>query len=124
MTLLLVTVSLSPGRMGSCQRLELLVVVDHPVSQREKLLIEVPEHLCAQRAELGPLVFELTHDCRAKLGDALQEDNPILAQEPSHLIDQGGAGLDESLPHPMQGLEILLLHRHRGHRASATSQTL
>jgi hypothetical protein len=30
----------------------------------------VPEHLCAQRAELGPLVLELTHDCRAKLGDS------------------------------------------------------
>jgi len=46
---------------------------------------EVGEHFCAQRGELRLFVLELTHDRRAKLGHALGEDNPILAQEPADL---------------------------------------
>jgi hypothetical protein len=105
-------------RMRSSERLKLLVIVSHPFLEGEKLIIEVPEHLCAQRGELGLCVLELTYDRGAKLGHALGEDHAILAQKSADLMDQRGAGFDEALPHPMQGLEILLLQlfdRHKPH---------
>jgi hypothetical protein len=39
----------------------------------------------------------------------LGQDNTILTQEPTDLIDQGGTGFDESLSHAMEGLEVLRL---------------
>jgi hypothetical protein len=101
--------------MRSSHRLELLGGVCHPFLQGEKLLIEWPDQLRAQRGELGLFVVELTDHRGAKLGDALGEDDPILAQEPADVLDQCGAGLDEPLADPMQRLEILrlqLFHRH------------
>jgi len=47
------------------------VIVSHPLLAGEKLLLEVPEHLCAQRGELGLFVLERTDDRGAKLGHAL-----------------------------------------------------
>jgi hypothetical protein len=74
-------------RMRSSQRLELVVIVCDAFLQGEKLLIEGPEHLCAQRRELRLFGFNLTHNRGAKLGHTLRQNNPILAQEPMDLMD-------------------------------------
>ena len=78
----------------------------------------MPEQLALSGVSLACSSVELVNDERAKFGDALGQNDAILAQQPTDLIDQGGAGLDESLPHPMQGLEVLRLDpfdRHKAH---------
>ena len=46
-------------------------------------------------------------------------DHAVLVEQPADLLDQGGAGLDQPLPHAMQGLEVLRLDpfdRDKAHR--------
>jgi hypothetical protein len=105
--------------MGLPHRLELLVIVGHSVLQGKARIIEVPTHLRAQWGALGLFGLELTHDRHAKLTHALGQDHARLAQEPADLTDSCCSGLDQPLPHPMEGLEVLLAHpcdRHDTHR--------
>ena len=58
----------------------------------------------------------------AKLGQALADDNPVLAQQAAQPIGLGGALLHQTTAHPVQGQDILLLgglHRHEAHTGTA-----
>ena len=54
----------------------------------------------------------------AKLGQALADDDPVLAQQATQPIGLGCPLLHQATAHPVQGQDILLLgglHRHEAH---------
>src|SRR5918992_5008005 len=91
--------------MGSTHGGQLLVVIRQAFFHGEKLVVQVPEELRAQRGQLRLFMLQLFNEQYTKWGDALRQDDAILIEEPTNLIDQRGTGFDEPLPDPMQGLE-------------------
>lgn len=53
----------------------------------------------------------------SELRHAFGEDDAIRVHEPVHFVDQGHALADEPLPHPGEGVEILLGNILRGYKA-------
>lgn len=90
-----------------------------PVVIHKALLIEWPEDFRTQLSQLGLFLLPRGSQPLAKLHHPLGEDDPILTEPPTNLVDEGRPRVHQPLADPMKGLEVLrreLLDRHKAHR--------
>jgi hypothetical protein len=87
--------------------------------QSGQLVNELPAPLLAQRREFGLVGLERADDCLAQRRHPFGNHNAIVVQPPVDLIHQRRTGPYQTLAHPMERLEVLLvdvLRRHKTHR--------
>src|SRR5687768_6690878 len=85
----------------------------------EPLRIELAEDFSTECGQLRLFFLQHREQPLAKLGDPLWQDDPILTEPPTDLIDECRARFHQSLTDPMEGLKVLLgrlLDWHEAHR--------
>ena len=94
--------------MGLTNGFQLLVVIGEPLLQGAPLRIELLEDRSTECGQLPLFLLEYREQPLAKLGDPLRQDDPLLTEQPTYLINEGRPGFHQSLADPVEGLEVLL----------------
>jgi hypothetical protein len=77
--------------MGLPNRRQLLIIIRKAFLHGEELVLQVPEDLRAQGGEFRLVSLQLVNDQGTKLGNALWQQDAILVEKPTDLINHSGS---------------------------------